>query len=386
MSKKSPMTTKEFVQRAAHKHNNRYDYSDTTYVHYKNPVAITCPTHGLFTQNPMRHLRGNGCPLCAREQDAVHKTKSYADVIQSFREVHGDLYDYTNMKYTGTHHKIEIVCPKHGPFYQQPNDHVHGTGCPKCAKLRQTTSIHEFVSTAKTVHGDKYNYSKSTYINNSTNVEIICPVHGSFFQLPLNHISRGSGCAECAAEQRGLGLRLSQKEFITRAVGVHNNKYDYSTVVYTGNQHKVEIICPDHGSFFQKAGNHLNLEQGCPKCSQYIGAYTEHLFNTKPELKDANALVYFIEFKKNDEVFQKIGITQRTVAKRFQAKKGYQIISRYEKAITLYAAFKLEQHILKRWRDRKYQPLTTIGGDSECFNLSDEECLEIIQLLRIANT
>lgn len=52
---------------------------------------------------------------------------------------------------------------------------------------RKTTE--EFIHTAKVIHGDKYDYSKVVYFNNSTKVCIICPKHGEFWQTPANHIS-----------------------------------------------------------------------------------------------------------------------------------------------------------------------------------------------------
>lgn len=44
---------------------------------------------------------------------------------------------------------------------------------------RKTTE--QFVAEAKAIHGDKYDYSKTKYINSRDKVEIICPIHGSFF-------------------------------------------------------------------------------------------------------------------------------------------------------------------------------------------------------------
>ena len=34
---------------------------------------------------------------------------------------------------------------------------------------------------------------------------------------------------------------------------------------------KVEIICPEHGSFFQNPDNHLRKKYGCPLCSESHG-------------------------------------------------------------------------------------------------------------------
>ena len=47
------------------------------------------------------------------------------------------------------------------------------------------------------VHNNKYDYSKSIYLNTITKILITCPIHGEFFQTPYTHL-RGSGCPECA--------------------------------------------------------------------------------------------------------------------------------------------------------------------------------------------
>ena len=47
----------------------------------------------------------------------------------------------------------------------------------------------EFILKSIAVHGDKYDYSKVEYINNRTKVCIICPIHGEFWQIPINHIN-----------------------------------------------------------------------------------------------------------------------------------------------------------------------------------------------------
>jgi hypothetical protein len=53
-----------------------------------------------------------------------------------------------------------------------------------------------FIQRAREVHGDKYDYSKVNYINSYTKVEIICPIHGSFWQTPGHHLY-GEGCKHC---------------------------------------------------------------------------------------------------------------------------------------------------------------------------------------------
>lgn len=66
--------------------------------------------------------------------------------------------------------------------------------------LNFTTDI--FIKRAKEIHGDKYDYSLVDYVNAKTKVEIICPVHGKFTQIPYNHLS-GKGCMECGHIENG---------------------------------------------------------------------------------------------------------------------------------------------------------------------------------------
>jgi G:T-mismatch repair DNA endonuclease (very short patch repair protein) len=54
-----------------------------------------------------------------------------------------------------------------------------------------------FINKAKELFGDKYNYSKVKYVNGQTNVILICPEHGEFEVTPNNHLSKKSGCPIC---------------------------------------------------------------------------------------------------------------------------------------------------------------------------------------------
>lgn len=56
--------------------------------------------------------------------------------------------------------------------------------------------LEQFIEEAKKIHGNKYDYSKVQYKNNKEKVEIICPVHGSFWQTVKHHLN-GCGCPMC---------------------------------------------------------------------------------------------------------------------------------------------------------------------------------------------
>lgn len=205
--------------------------------------------------------------------------------------------------YQGTRNKSFFRC-QHGHEWQVGLASVlAGNGCPTCYNERKRFTREEFIGKAKVIHGNKYDYSKSEYITKRTKLEIICKHHGSFWQLPGGHL-KGNGCKQCVFDE----LRLTTEEFTQQAILKHGNRYDYSKVVYKTNHDKVEIICKEHGSFWQTPNNHTNIngENGCPGCA--ISGFDQ----TKPGI-----LYYLAVLTDNNETLYKIGITNLSVEKRF---------------------------------------------------------------------
>lgn len=131
-------TLESFVSRASALHENKYDYSKVEYVNNKTKVKIICPVHGEFECTPHNHLKGRGCPLCAKN----HKN-TQEDFIAKANKVHNNFYDYSLVKFTKNAAKITIICPEHGPFEQEANSHLMGHGCPECGKIKLADSDYE---------------------------------------------------------------------------------------------------------------------------------------------------------------------------------------------------------------------------------------------------
>lgn len=148
----------------------------------------------------------------------------------------------------------------------------------------------EFIAKARIVHGNKYDYSKVNYINNSTKICIICPKHGEFWQTPSNHLS-GRGCIFCKKEWLGNHRRKNTNDFIEQAKMIHGNKYDYSKVNYINEKTKVCIICPKHGEFWQKPEVHL-MGCGCQKCCKTGVKHTHETFIEKAKTTHGNKYDY----------------------------------------------------------------------------------------------
>ena len=261
---------KEFIDKAKKIHGNKYDYSKVVYKNNYTKVCIICPEHGEFWQTPNNHLKGYGCSKCSG-----NCKKNNNDFITKAKNIHGDKYEYSKINYINSRTKICIICPEHGEFWQTPNSHLSGCGCPECKKnFHKTKEI--FVLLSKQIHGEKYDYSKVEYINNSTKVCIICPEHGEFWQTPNSHLS-GNGCPKCAIETIALKRRKNIDDFINQSKTLFKQKYDYSNIEYVNNKTKINVVCPIHGEFFITPTNHLQ-GKGCPKCSHIISEAENKIF------------------------------------------------------------------------------------------------------------
>lgn len=142
------------------------------------------------------------------------------EMIENFKKVHGDKYDYSKVIANGTTKKVIIGCEIHGYFEQLGSGHARGFGCNECGKELRKKIIRDrknekaalFFEKARSVHGDKYDYSMTAYIHSTKAVSIFCPIegHGIFTQKARVHLN-GKGCTHCALEARNAKLSKLMK-------------------------------------------------------------------------------------------------------------------------------------------------------------------------------
>jgi Zn ribbon nucleic-acid-binding protein/very-short-patch-repair endonuclease len=372
------ITMDSFMKRAKLVHGEKYDYSLVENPYSKVKVKIICPTHGLFEQSVGDHLSGAKCPKCSMmevgvgkrtpkneifeqiknlnhnhdyskleftnkhdkviiidENNVEHKLvlREYLNgvaltfksalnktefAISKFRKIHGDKYDYSKVEYVSSQTKIEIICPKHGSFFQVPNSHLNGNACPECGKLtprsikvkKKTTE--EFIEKAREIHGDFYDYSLVEYVNSETRVKIICPIHGEFEQVAGTHLG-GKSCKKCGRARTGAKQKSNLKDFTRKAKKVHSDKYDYSEGEYLGAEEKIYIICPEHGGFRQSVKEHL-LGSKCPTCSGVHKLSTEEFIEKSISIFGDNYDYELTEYVNNrTDVFLKCKLHDLTI-------------------------------------------------------------------------
>lgn len=212
----------------------------------------------------------------------AHNKKTKEQFIADAITVHGGRYDYSEIDYIDCRTKIVIICKEHGRFLQTPTSHLSQRGCQKCSN--KNLSKEDFILKAKSIHGNKYDYSNINYKNQTTKILINCLSHGTFDSLPSAHIGcKKQGCPKCSTVSKKNKLSRTQASFIKEVKIVHGNQYDYSESVYTKKKNKIAIICKKHGVFYQMAEAHMD-GHGCRYCSADIGGVKS---NTKTFIRKA---------------------------------------------------------------------------------------------------
>jgi len=261
------LTQEEVIKRFEEVHGNKYDYSKVVYNGINKKVVINCPEHEEFLQTPNNHFK-YGCFKCGMN----NLGKPVSQHIKDFKKIHFDKYDYSKINFKNTMTKIEIICPEHGSFWQTPLSHKSGNGCPKCAKEKQRIDTKEFLNSLPKDYFNKYDYSKTKYVNRFKKIEVICKNCGkSFWCIPNNHLKGtvdkdNTYCPNCYINKN----TYSQERIIKDFKKVHSD-YDYSLVKYINTMTKVQIICKKcKCSFWQKPNDH-KMGAGCPNCKRTKG-------------------------------------------------------------------------------------------------------------------
>jgi hypothetical protein len=192
------------------------------------------------------------------------KPVSLNEFIAKANAKHNHKYSYIKSIYINNYSDIEIVCPIHGSFWQTPKNHYR-FGCKGCSDDEKSMGAYKFIQISSIIHNNKYTYLNVIYKNNKAYVIIACPIHGDFKQNPTSHIN-GHGCRRCY-DAKPKKHKISLEKFTEVSSIIHNNKYSYSeTILGKNNKCLISIICPIHGIFYQEMRAHM-YGCGCWDCS-----------------------------------------------------------------------------------------------------------------------
>lgn len=180
------------------------------------------------------------CDYCQQE----FKKKKYS-YLQSIKILNKDC---CSSKYCTSKKSKEVILIKHGNF-----------------SFKKTNKLNNFLNKCQKIHGNKYDYTKVNYVDAHTNILIVCPIHGDFFQRPSAHINSKQGCPTCGLLNRKQVNKKTTDEFLKEAYKKLGSTYDYSLTTYVKKSNKIQYQCSKHGIIEQLP--HLHLKNGCPYCN-----------------------------------------------------------------------------------------------------------------------
>lgn len=313
------MDSDSFKTRASKIHNNIYDYSKVTYKNVNTKVTIICPIHGEFNQLPKAHLKGHGCKQCGEVKRQKSTSFTTSEFIEEALKVHGNRYDYSAVEYHNNKTKVCIICKIHGKFLQTPQVHLKGCGCPRCSN--SISSQKEFEQKATIVHKGKYEYGK--YEGTNRTIPIICKTHGVFMQLANNHLlgSGCPKCAKMGTSSPELEIcEILDKYNIQYRCGDRKVIFPYELDIFIPT---LNIAIEYNGNFWHselqgKTRNyHITKTNMCNQSGIRLIHIFEHEWINDPTLVTSRLLSLMGVAKRIYARKCNVGLVSTTIAKEF---------------------------------------------------------------------
>lgn len=302
---------------------------------------------------------------------AVDKTEYF---VNESIEIHQNLYNYSLVKYVNRLTPVEIICKKHGPFWQTPQGHLSGRKCEKCARPRTGFTKQDIINELECIY--EYTPFELIEFKSLSQKMLVKDSYGEMLVYPEN-ILKGIIPTITSAVDRDKYLKNQIKE-------VFDNDYELSKVKYINVKENIVLDCKKHGEF-SKDVRELLKGHGCQKCSKIDRKGIIHGWSHSRWQKAGELSNYFDSFKvyilkcwNDNEGFYKIGKTFRTVQERFNKTEkmpyGWEIIRIFEGEARQIS--KLEHSLQKLNKRTQYLPKNTFGGMHECFSNINKETLE----------
>lgn len=300
---------------------------------------------------------------------------SHDEYMDKVINKYGNSYNYDKLKYISTKRNIIVGCKIHGDFEIRADRFLSNNGCKQCTGFFKKDTEY-FIKKSKDVHGDRYDYTKSNYINSATKLTITCKIHGDFEQRPSHHY-KGNNCPECGKLSTIKTQSKTNEDYLAECIAIHGNRYDYSKTLYTTCRNKVIITCKIHGDFSQRPKHH-STGSNCPKCIDIGYTRSDFIKASTNKGRDGTGDLYILEFKNDVEHFYKIGISVD-----FQHRLNVHKSNSYDCNVIATIkgdakdVYDNEKYFLKELYNSKYLPLGefTSGGINECFLHDDIETL-----------
>lgn len=250
--------TNVFIAKAEMVHGDMYDYRYAKYYNTLDKITVGClacralDKPWFFEPRAKHHLLGSRCYKCV-----PLNRLTFDQAVERSKAIHGDNYEYLEILPPNLQNKgqrISYRCKECGNIHTQLiNTHTSGKcGCPICGRKntgkQNETPYDELINQAKTIHGDKYEYLGSSYIEDDHKkrrcLTYLCNRCGAETTQRVEAHLKGHGCNNC--NYGGVNLTTVKRplSFYLIRILLPEREYDTSVVYkvgYTGRAVDIRI-------------------------------------------------------------------------------------------------------------------------------------------------
>jgi hypothetical protein len=275
-------------------------------------INTTCEKHGNYKIKLAKLLIGKECPKCQIISRALASRLTKEEYLDKFNKINNYKYTYDLSNLVNKDSLITVICHSHGEYKTRAELHKIGQGqCQSC--VRQELQIHfdsmrksteDFIFESNKIHNNKYDYSKSIYLRAGDKIEIICPIHGSFYTTPSVHLL-GCNCPECSLsivskpETSWLDLLEIPKENRNQKLKLTNKYYNVD-----GIDIKNKTIYEFYGDYWHGNPNVFDQNKMNPSTKTTYGYLYQKTLNKEADILTAGYKMCIIW----EEDFYKLGL------------------------------------------------------------------------------
>lgn len=216
------------------------------------------------------------------------------DFIARAKQIHGDTYDYSKVKYKNSVSKVEIICREHGSFFQNAGNHINPKircGCPYCAGKKVMPGVNDF-ATLYPEAASEWDYSKNSVLPSEVfpkankKYYFVCSKGHSYLQSLNCKTSNNGGCPYCSGQAllKGYNDLQTIHPEIAKEWDFSRNVNGPSDYRY-GSGYKAWWLCDKCGLSYQSPINVHIRGHKCPYCSgQKVATGKNDLQTLYPEI------------------------------------------------------------------------------------------------------
>ena len=368
--------TEYFINQSKEIHGDYYDYSLVVYVNTRTKVKIICPVHEeIFEQTPNSHLKGSGCKKCYNQFRRSQTIKlTHKDFERRSAKIHGEgkfiiLSEYINNRAT-----MKFKCTYGHIYKQKASQHLSGVGCPFCFGLYKTHQ--DFLKEIKLKDNNEFEYLDE-YSKAHIKISIRHISCGFCFKRsPAAHLQSPS-CPKCSRINKGLKRRSGLEKFQQQSDVLHFSQYKVLGEYKTSVDEILILHLKCGNTFLQKPTVHLQ-GSGCPICAKELMGWNKSKFTERCNRHNNGLGIFYIIRCFNDtEEFYKLGITGKSIKKRYSGKSSlpykYEIVQEiHDKAEIVWTLEILLKRFIKN-QNMIYNPtIPFVGGKTECYSILAE--------------